>query len=156
MYVIWYAKWSSSVKVICWTQAPPATLPLGYLYYKNAFRDISNVVCVRFKLCWKRESTYIKAMCNSWICISVGAHKCVNQSNCLFILNRYWNLLTPLKAKSSLTVSEYDQEIPHSHTAYQPTAPWGRATEHRQSQDIQKTIKAKQPSLSSLSRWWQN
>ena len=24
-------------------------------------------------------------------------------------------------------VSEYDQEIPQSHTADQPTAPWGRA-----------------------------
>ena len=27
-------------------------------------------------------------------------------------------------------VSEYDQEIAQSHTAVQPTAPWGRATEH--------------------------
>ena len=27
-------------------------------------------------------------------------------------------------------VSEYDQEIPQSKTAYQPTAPWRRATEH--------------------------
>ena len=27
-------------------------------------------------------------------------------------------------------VSEYDQEIPQSHTADQPTAPWGRATKH--------------------------
>ena len=27
-------------------------------------------------------------------------------------------------------VSEYDQEIPHSHTADQPTTPLGRATEH--------------------------
>ena len=26
--------------------------------------------------------------------------------------------------------SEYDQEIPQSHTADQPTASWGRATEH--------------------------
>ena len=26
--------------------------------------------------------------------------------------------------------SEYDQEIPQSHTADQPTAPQGRATEH--------------------------
>ena len=26
--------------------------------------------------------------------------------------------------------SEYDQKIPQSHTADQPTAPWGRATEH--------------------------
>ena len=29
-------------------------------------------------------------------------------------------------------VSEYDQEIPQSHTADQPTAPVGRATEHLQ------------------------
>ena len=28
-------------------------------------------------------------------------------------------------------VSEYDQEIPQSHTADQPTAPLGRATEHK-------------------------
>ena len=27
-------------------------------------------------------------------------------------------------------VSEYDQEIPQSHTAVQPTTPSGRATEH--------------------------
>ena len=27
-------------------------------------------------------------------------------------------------------VSEYDQEIPQFHTAYQPTAQQGRATEH--------------------------
>ena len=29
-----------------------------------------------------------------------------------------------------LKVSEYEQEIPQSHTADQPTAPRGRATEH--------------------------
>ena len=29
-------------------------------------------------------------------------------------------------------VSEYDQEIPQSHTEDQPTAPWGRATENSQ------------------------
>ena len=27
-------------------------------------------------------------------------------------------------------VSEYDEEIPQSHTTDQPTALWGRATEH--------------------------
>ena len=32
----------------------------------------------------------------------------------------------------SQKVSEYDQEIPQSHTAAQPTAPWGRVTEHLQ------------------------
>ena len=35
--------------------------------------------------------------------------------------------------------NECDQEIPKSHTADQPTAPGGRATEHLQKQDIQKT-----------------
>ena len=30
----------------------------------------------------------------------------------------------------SQKVSDYDQEIPQSHNADQPTAPWGRATEH--------------------------
>ena len=29
-------------------------------------------------------------------------------------------------------VSEYDQEIPQSHTAYQPMAPWKGGTEHLQ------------------------
>ena len=28
------------------------------------------------------------------------------------------------------TGGEHDQEIPQSHTAYQPTAPGGKATEH--------------------------
>ena len=31
--------------------------------------------------------------------------------------------------------SKYDQEIPQPHTADQPTAPKGRATEHKQSED---------------------
>ena len=30
-------------------------------------------------------------------------------------------------------VNEHDQEIPQSHTADHPTAPWGRATEQQQS-----------------------
>ena len=33
-------------------------------------------------------------------------------------------------AHMSVVVCEYDQEILQSHTADQPTAPWGRATEH--------------------------
>ena len=33
-------------------------------------------------------------------------------------------------------VSEYDQEIPKSHTADQPTTPSERAKEHQKSQDI--------------------
>ena len=37
-------------------------------------------------------------------------------------------------------VSEYDKEIPQSHTAYQPTTPWGRATEHQKSQDIYEEV----------------
>ena len=73
-----------------------------------------------------------------------------------FLKNRYWNVLTLLKAKSNLKVSEYEHEIPQSHTADQPMAPWGRATEHIQSQDIQKTIKAKQPDFSSTSILLQN
>ena len=40
--------------------------------------------------------------------------------------------------------------------ADQPTAPWGRATEHFQQQYIRKTVKAKQPDVSSSSRWLQN
>ena len=47
-----------------------------------------------------------------------------------------------IKLKSSFSAtgienkSEYDQEIPQSQTADQPTAPWGRATGHLQQQDI--------------------
>ena len=40
-----------------------------------------------------------------------------------------YNLVSKLK-KSSKKVSEYDQEIPQTHNADQPTAPWGRATGH--------------------------
>ena len=43
---------------------------------------------------------------------------------------------------------KYDQEIPESHTAGQPTALWGRDTEHEQSQNIRKTIKVEQRALS--------
>ena len=47
-------------------------------------------------------------------------------------------------------VSEYDQEIPQSQTADNPMAPRGRAAQP--SRDTRKTIKAKQPALSSQSR----
>ena len=52
--------------------------------------------------------------------------------------------------------SEYDQEIhvPQSQTTDKPVASWGRATQ--QSWDTRKTNKAKQPALSSPSRWLQN
>ena len=46
-------------------------------------------------------------------------------------------------------VSEYDQEIPQSQTADNPSAPRGRATQS--SRDTRKTNKAKQPALSSPS-----
>ena len=52
--------------------------------------------------------------------------------------------------------SEYDQDIPQSHATDKATAPWGRAIEHWLSQDIKKTVKVKQPALSSPSRWLQN
>ena len=51
-------------------------------------------------------------------------------------------------------VSEYDQKIPQSHTAEQPTASKVRATEHLQSQDTRKTIKEKRIALSSSSRFF--
>ena len=41
--------------------------------------------------------------------------------------------------------SEYDQEIPQSHTADQPRASRRRATEHPQQQHTCKTTTAKQP-----------
>ena len=47
-------------------------------------------------------------------------------------------------------LSEYDQEIPQSHTADNPMAPRGRATQP--SRDTRKTNKAKQLALSSPSR----
>ena len=47
----------------------------------------------------------------------------------------------------SKRASEYDQEIPQAHTADQPMAPRGRATEHRLLQDTRKTVKAKQPAF---------
>ena len=48
--------------------------------------------------------------------------------------------------KYNQKVSDYGQEIPQSHTADQPAAPWDRVTEHQQSQAwIMKTIKPKQP-----------
>ena len=49
-------------------------------------------------------------------------------------------------------VSEYEQEMPQSQTADQPTELCGRATGFLQKQDIHKTIKAKQPALSTSSR----
>ena len=51
-------------------------------------------------------------------------------------------------------VSGYDQEIPQSQTADKPMAPRWRATQ--QSWDTRKANKAKQPALSSPSRWLQN
>ena len=38
-------------------------------------------------------------------------------------------------------VSEYDLEIPQSHTEDHPMAPQERVTEHSQQQDIRKTLK---------------
>ena len=50
-------------------------------------------------------------------------------------------------------LSEYNQEIPQPQTADKPMALRGRATQ--QSRDTRKTNKAKQPALSSPSRWLQ-
>ena len=50
----------------------------------------------------------------------------------------------------------HDREIPQSHTADQPTALRGRATEHSQQQHTRKTTIAKQPAFSSSSRQRQN
>ena len=51
------------------------------------------------------------------------------------------NLIHKIYIPLAPTVREYGQEISHSHTAYQLTAPWGWATEHWHSQSIRKTIK---------------
>ena len=40
------------------------------------------------------------------------------------------------------------QEMPKSHTTYQPTAPWG-GKEQQQQHTIQLTVKARQPAVSS-------
>ena len=45
-------------------------------------------------------------------------------------------------------VSEYDHEIPPLHTADQPNAWWGRATEQQQTHATSKTNKVKQPVFS--------
>ena len=50
-------------------------------------------------------------------------------------------------------VSEYDQEVPQSQTADNPVAPRGRSAQP--SRDTRKTNSAKQPALSSPSRWLQ-
>ena len=42
----------------------------------------------------------------------------------------FWRLSCTIRQGSFQKVSEYDQEIPQSHTADQPTAPWGRATDY--------------------------
>ena len=46
-------------------------------------------------------------------------------------------------------VSQYDQDMEQSHTADQQEAPRGRDSEHQQLNDSKKTIKVKQPALSS-------
>ena len=46
-----------------------------------------------------------------------------------------------------LSVSELSQKIAQSHTANQPTAPWGRAKERYLWQDNKQTVKLKQPAL---------
>ena len=53
-------------------------------------------------------------------------------------------------ATSDVGNSEYDQEIPHSHTADNPVAPQRRAAET--SRDTRKTNKAKQSALSTPSK----
>ena len=53
-------------------------------------------------------------------------------------------------------VSEYEQKMPQSHTTDQPILLWGRGIEQWQGIDIQKTIKVKQPALSSAAPWLQN
>ena len=62
-------------------------------------------------------------------------------------------VMTSLSVILKKTVSEYDQEIPQSQTADKPMASRGRATQ--QSKDAKKTKLAKQPALSSPSRWLQ-
>ena len=52
----------------------------------------------------------------------------------IFQLNPYF------RVRFNKKVSEYDQELPRSHTADQPTAPRGRVTEQQQQQNIRKTI----------------
>ena len=46
--------------------------------------------------------------------------------------------------------SKFDQEIPQSHTADQPTAPRGRAKEHQQPQDTRNTAKGNSPNPTKM------
>ena len=50
------------------------------------------------------------------------------------VLHTSGQIMLKCKSKQNLikNVSEYDNEIPQSHNAVQPTAPWGRVTEHLQ------------------------
>ena len=56
------------------------------------------------------------------------------------------------KLSKSKRISEYDQEITQLDIADQPMTQYGRATTQYHSQDIRKTIKAKQPAIFSPSR----
>ena len=50
--------------------------------------------------------------------------------------------MSGVQPQSGQRVSDYDQEIAQSHIVDQPTAFGGRATEHKQSQDIQSDLVA--------------
>ena len=70
-------------------------------------------------------------------------------------LSMYPSTMQPLcrgeiGATSDVGNSEYDQEIPHSHTADNPVAPQRRAAET--SRDTRKKNKAKQSALSTPSK----
>ena len=55
-----------------------------------------------------------------------GGQASPSHQNWTLLELRQMNIDTDVKYK----VSEYDQEIPQSHTADQPAAPWWRAAEH--------------------------
>ena len=91
-------------------------------------------------LSWCNLSIALKAII-LFDCIDCITTTIIRRNVSQLSLEKFW----PQKA------IEYDKEIPQSHPVGQLTAPRGRATEHYQSQDIGKIIKAKQLSLSSSS-----
>ena len=82
--------------------------------------------------------------------VTVSIAKVDRNTTTLGALDAEMQKLNQVLVKASEIVSEYDQEIPQTQTAYNPVAPRGRAAQP--SQDTKKTNKAKQSALSSPSR----
>ena len=80
-----------------------------------------------------RTLMHLKTMFDSYYCINIAVYwpkptkGMVLYEVAVLQLISAWTLIFVFQSKK---VSEYDHEIPQSHTAGQPTSLWGRATEH--------------------------